>query len=755
MAEKIYGETDRTRGRLIYNTSYSDTQAQIKVQGVLDAKSYGYSGYRVNATISGNTVTKLGYVPSVTTSWQQAIATSEYTKTINKTHASQTISIGASYAGEYDPESMYNAGSKSGSTSVSLTIPAKTSYVISFNANGGSGAPGNQTKWYGESLTLSSTKPTRTGYSFVKWNTKSDGSGTSYNSSASYTTNANATLYAQWSVVKYTITYKGNGFTGNIPPNGEKTYGVTYTIPSNVPTLTGWDFIGWYTNNNGTGTKYMPGGSYTTNANLTLYATGKKKTYTITYNANGGSNPPAAGIKTYGVAYTIASAGNMSYSGYSFTGWNTAANGSGTSYPAGYSYTGNAALNLYAQWKLNYTVPAISGYNNAKIPRVVRCNANGVEDDEGTYAKVSFHWSTFSSNYPIQRIGFAYKNGSSWVNAITQITGTETIRSLPNSQNMNAAGTQGDIVDWVVGESSDPERGIFDTDNSYEVRIIVGDTTDVQTSRTGYSYTTISSSFFIMDFGYNGKSMGIGTVALDPIDLTAYPNGLLKIAMALQDGDGNYIDSLRHSKLIPNSSDLNDYKEPGIYYIQSNANAQTLENCPAIRAFYLIIFGNQKSGASNFGVLTQKIITFIGEEYVRYYNHWNSSPAWTDWVMIGGVDCIVERGTSGIWRYEKWRSGKAECWGKTTVTGTFTTARNSVYAIDTLDTTSANFPSSLFNTTPAFCNVTGQNASTWNFPVGFVYSLSSSSVSFFPVMTGKIQTSATFTYYIHAIGTWK
>ena len=71
-------------------------------------------------------------------------------------------------------------------------------YTISYNANGGSGAPSSQTKTYGKSLTLSSTKPTRTGYIFLKWNTKADGSGIDYDSGASYTSNSANTLYAIW-----------------------------------------------------------------------------------------------------------------------------------------------------------------------------------------------------------------------------------------------------------------------------------------------------------------------------------------------------------------------------------------------------------------------------------------------------------------------------------------------------------------------------------------------------------------------------
>lgn len=79
------------------------------------------------------------------------------------------------------------------------------SYTISYNANGGSGAPGSQTKTHGTDLTLSSTKPTRNGYNFSKWTTGKDGSGTSYAPRATYNANASITLYAQWiSACKWT-----------------------------------------------------------------------------------------------------------------------------------------------------------------------------------------------------------------------------------------------------------------------------------------------------------------------------------------------------------------------------------------------------------------------------------------------------------------------------------------------------------------------------------------------------------------------
>ena len=84
-------------------------------------------------------------------------------------------------------------------------------YTISYNANGGSNAPGNQSKIENKSISLSSSKPTRTGYTFVNWNTKKDGSGTTYKAGASYNSNADLTLYAQWRINKVYIKLDANG----------------------------------------------------------------------------------------------------------------------------------------------------------------------------------------------------------------------------------------------------------------------------------------------------------------------------------------------------------------------------------------------------------------------------------------------------------------------------------------------------------------------------------------------------------------
>ncbi len=82
-------------------------------------------------------------------------------------------------------------------TYITVTVTGDP-YNITYDANGGSGAPDAQQKGEEVQLTLSGAEPTREGYTFIEWNTAQDGSGDSYAPGATYTANADVTLYAQW-----------------------------------------------------------------------------------------------------------------------------------------------------------------------------------------------------------------------------------------------------------------------------------------------------------------------------------------------------------------------------------------------------------------------------------------------------------------------------------------------------------------------------------------------------------------------------
>lgn len=164
-----------------------------------------------------------------------------------------------------------NTGSVSTAT-LTVTVPALAKYTISYNANGGSGAPGSQTKYYGKALKLSTTKPTRTGYTFKGWSKSSTGS-VAFASGASYTTNASDTLYAVWEANTYTVKLDANGGSGGTG-SVTKTYGQAVTLPASVPTRQNYNFKGWAPAANATSATWSAGGSYTENitSDVTLYA---------------------------------------------------------------------------------------------------------------------------------------------------------------------------------------------------------------------------------------------------------------------------------------------------------------------------------------------------------------------------------------------------------------------------------------------------------------------------------------------------
>lgn len=249
--QSIDGDTDRLNYTAYYYGSsgaYTNGAARawsVKVNGST-VKSGSYNINRV----SGTRTLGSGYVD---------IALGH---SIKNTTVSISFNFDLTWSGSY-------AGTRTASGTAASR--AKTSYTVSYNANGGSGAPSAQTKWYNESLTLSSTKPTRTGYTFAGWNTNSSGTGTNYSAGGAYTGNAAVTLYAKWTAITYTVSYNANGGTG-APGNQTKTYGQTLTLSTTVPTRTNYNFKGWATSASATTPNYQPGGSYTTNAAITLYA---------------------------------------------------------------------------------------------------------------------------------------------------------------------------------------------------------------------------------------------------------------------------------------------------------------------------------------------------------------------------------------------------------------------------------------------------------------------------------------------------
>ena len=245
--------------------------------------------------------------------------------------------------------------SSSKSITLSVSVPAWTTYAVKYNANGGSGAPSQQTKVYGETLKLSSTKPSRTGYTFKGWGTTVSDTTVDYAAGANYTKNAAITLYAIWQINTYTITYNANGGTG-APSSQTGDYDSTVTLSSTVPTKAPegdveYTFKGWSTSEGATTASYQAGGSYVIKSNTTLYAVWAVAAtkWDVVYNANGGTNAPASQVKNKDVVLVLSDVVPVRL-GYSFNGWATSPSSTVVSYISGDSYEGNIDLFLYAVW---------------------------------------------------------------------------------------------------------------------------------------------------------------------------------------------------------------------------------------------------------------------------------------------------------------------------------------------------------------------------------------------------------------------
>lgn len=167
-------------------------------------------------------------------------------------------------------------------------------YGIDYDANGGTGAPASQFSDYDGTVKITSSVPTKPGYDFDKWNTKADGTGTSYSSGATISNiKTRIKLYAMWKLKEYTINYYlGNGTstagsTKITSISTKCTYGQECTLAS-FPSGTTfplsdtdhmWSFAGWTNSQVSTDVLYEDGATfiYSNKSDLNLYAIGSRE----------------------------------------------------------------------------------------------------------------------------------------------------------------------------------------------------------------------------------------------------------------------------------------------------------------------------------------------------------------------------------------------------------------------------------------------------------------------------------------------
>ncbi len=369
----------------------------------------------------------------------------------NNTFASKTIDISSLNPGDYtlsvwfeQPDGGQWDSNNSNNYVASFTIDP----VVTFKANGGTGSDYTQIVKYNTSTALNANTFTRTGYTFAGWNTKTDGTGTSYTDKQKVTLKANTTLYAQWTEKTYSLTFKhdGNGtiqvggatvssgsnasvnhFTAKTlvatPNTGYNfsswtlsgsntgavtigstttasttikatntgatvtanftpiTYNITYTAPTNgsytikvgdnaavsANTTADYNTTITLTNTPDPGYRFSkwtitPTVSITNNKTFSMpandveiAATFEADTYTITWNANGGSVSPESSSYTYNGDPIVLP--QPTRDGYTFLGWFTSANGGDKIKDVGKDNKPTSDVEYFAQWTANtYTV---------------------------------------------------------------------------------------------------------------------------------------------------------------------------------------------------------------------------------------------------------------------------------------------------------------------------------------------------------------------------------------------------------------
>lgn len=205
-----YREGDPQQGEELYFNVTNNTSNTITItMGVATSQSdIVLPSYMKPVTISAPSTYNLtlNKGTGVSTIYYKVNGASSYTST--RTNKTLSVNRGTTYYYYGVPQTGYTmnsctssspcSGTMTSSVTKTLTASRKT-YTISYNANGGTGAPAAQTKTYGVALTLSNTKPVKIGYQFLEWATNSNGTGAIYQPGGSFTTNANTTLYAKYS----------------------------------------------------------------------------------------------------------------------------------------------------------------------------------------------------------------------------------------------------------------------------------------------------------------------------------------------------------------------------------------------------------------------------------------------------------------------------------------------------------------------------------------------------------------------------
>ena len=231
-----------------------------------------------------------------------------------------------------------------GTTQLFAIWKERTTYwYLSYDAGLGSGAPSTQSVLVSEndssaSFTISSSKPTRDGFTFAGWSQSSGSSSASFQPGGQITVSkSSTTLYAVWNevVTEYSFTLYfdmvgGYGGPGTMSFVGKERE-ASVTIPTDIPYKSGYNFMGWGESSGTSTVRYQSGETFTMSTGAkTLFAVWKQTAYVLVLNTNGAdeANRTLTGYgASGGYTFTIPSDFIPSKSGYTFSGWSTSISG--------------------------------------------------------------------------------------------------------------------------------------------------------------------------------------------------------------------------------------------------------------------------------------------------------------------------------------------------------------------------------------------------------------------------------------------
>lgn len=501
----------------------------------------------------------------------------------------------------------------------SVNVPAWTSYTVTYNANGGSGAPGSQTKWKDQTLTLSSTKPTRTGHTFQGWAlTKADADAGTwyYQPGGSCGKNENLTLYAVWKANTYTVNFNANGGTG-APAKQTKTYGVTLKLSSTIPTKTNYNFLGWGTSASATTVAYKAGGSYVANAAITLYAIWelayvKPRITNVSVTRYKIVNPSENAIDLWELGYITptngaASSGTVRAITKDYIPSDIEKITSSGSYQISvFAYDESGYVGRYdgtdwtktsgTIWLSECILPA--GYNYRVMFREINDKTITEERFSAAVASITFHGQ--SSREPSDdgtsvRIVFDWASDKDATGITIDLDGSDgSTKSLSPS----ASGTSGNVDVYSDG---------LDAEVTYTVKITVTDAIDYASI-----VVTLSGSKFVIDILAEGKGIAFNKSAelagvADIGFQTRLTGGLLYV-------------------VLPPETDLDECHTPG-FYVGENVSDYNYTNCPLTSGTFTL----EILSMGDNGQLMQRLTQCHISSPIAYERVYYKSAGWGDW----------------------------------------------------------------------------------------------------------------------------